>query len=219
MPQPRDRKAARFVEFVDYIYKVMTQPEVEHAPLPAGQAAVAPLRTPRQKYQMLPHARPGGIAGLLELLHDQGGRDDIYRLAEPLAMDVDDLLPIIEAATMLGFAALKEGDVEVTREGAAFAEADILTRKVLFREAALKHIAILQCIESVLRTKSDHSIPEEFFRDILDEHFSQDEVERQFETAMNWGRYAEIFDYDAENGRLVLAEPTSELNHHPPPKV
>ena len=82
---------------------------------------------------------------------------------------------------MLGFATLKEGAVELTREGVAFAEADILTRKVLFREAALKQIKILQCIGSVLRSKSDHSIPEEFFHDILDEHFSQDEVERQFD--------------------------------------
>src|SRR5262252_2112345 len=31
LPQPRDRKSARFVELVDYIYKVMTEPEVEHA--------------------------------------------------------------------------------------------------------------------------------------------------------------------------------------------
>jgi NitT/TauT family transport system ATP-binding protein len=131
-------------------------------------------------------------------------------------MDVDDLLPIIEAATMLGFATLKEGDVEVTPEGVAFAEADILTRKVLFREAVLKHIKILQCIGSVLRSKSDHSIPEEFFHDILDEHFTQEEVERQFETAMNWGRYAEIFDYDAENARLVLSEPSIEQNHQAP---
>ncbi len=59
-------------------------------------------------------------------------------------------------------------------------------------------MTILQCIESVLSAKSDHSIPEEFFHDILDEHFSQDEVERQFETVMNWGRYAEIFDHDAK---------------------
>ena len=211
LPQPRDRKSARFVEYVDYIYQIMTQPAADHI-LPAPEQA-APTRPPKQKYQMLPHARPGGIAGLLELLHDRGGRDDIYRLAEPLAMDVDDLLPIIEAASLLGFATLKEGDVEVTPEGLAFVEADILTRKVLFREAALKHVTILQCIESVLRAKSDHSIPEEFFHDILDEHFSQDEVERQFETAMNWGRYAEIFDYDAENGRLALAEPASEPNH------
>jgi hypothetical protein len=31
-------------------------------------------------------------------------------------------------------------------------------------------------------------------------------VQRQFETAMNWGRYAEIFDYDRESGRLVQTE-------------
>jgi len=55
---------------------------------------------------------------------------------------------------------------------------------------------ILQQIDSVLHAKADRSISEEFFYDILDEHFSQDEVERQFETAMNWGRYAEIFDFD-----------------------
>jgi len=213
LPQPRDRKAPRFVELVDYVYKIMTQPDVEHA-LPAQGQALKSAQGRKEKYQMLPHARPGGIAGLLELLHDRGGREDLYRLAEQLAMDVDELLPIVEAGAMLGFATLKEGDAEITAEGAAFAEADILTRKLLFREAALKHVAILQCIESVLKAKSDHSIPEEFFHDILDEHFSQDEVERQFETAMNWGRYAEIFDHDPEKGRLVLTEPGAESNHH-----
>src|ERR1700689_1283575 len=32
LPQPRDRKTARFVEIVDYVYKIMTQPDVEHTP-------------------------------------------------------------------------------------------------------------------------------------------------------------------------------------------
>ena len=27
---------------------------------------------------------------------------------------------------------------------------------------------------------------------------------------MNWGRYAEIFDYDRANGRLMQAEPSPE---------
>jgi NitT/TauT family transport system ATP-binding protein len=210
---PRDRKSTRFVEFVDYVYKIMTQPDVQPASLIPGQAPTVTARAPRQKYQMLPHARTAGIAGLLEILHDGGGQADLYRLAEKLAMDVDDLLPIVESATLLGFATLSEGDVQITPEGVAFAEADILTRKVLFREAALKHVTILQCIESVLKAKSDHSIPDEFFHDILDEHFSQDEVERQFETAMNWGRYAEIFDHDPQSERLVLTEPLSEPNH------
>jgi len=203
----RDRKDPRFVELVDYVYQVMTQPEVEHA-LPGAQAAPEPQG--RRKYQMLPHARVGGIAGLLELLHDRGGREDLSVLSESFAMDVEDLLPIIEASVLLGYATLKEGEVEITPEGIAFADADIQTRKDLFRRAALKTVMVLQQIENILKAKTDHSIPREFFHDILDEHFSDDEVDRQLDTAMNWGRYAEIFDYDPETERLVLAEPLWE---------
>jgi NitT/TauT family transport system ATP-binding protein len=211
LAHPRDRKSSRFIELVDYIYKIMTQPDLA---LTLPGAAAAAQKPARQKYQMLPHARVGGIAGLLELLHDRGGKEDLYRLADELSLDAEDLLPIVEASAMLGFATLKEGDAEITPEGVRFAEADILARKILFRQAALKHVMILQQIDSVLHAKSDHSISQEFFYDILDEHFSQDEVERQFETAMNWGRYAEIFDFDRESHRLILAEPVGEP--HPP---
>ncbi len=215
LPHPRDRKSSRFVELVDYIYKVMTEPDVAHAlpdpestgeivlP-PGGVKSKAPVRT--SKYQILPHARVGGIAGLIELLHDRGGREDLFRLSEDLVMDVEDLLPILEACQLLGFAWLKEGDVQLSEPGAIFADADIQARKVLFRQAALEHVTILKQIDSILKRKTDHSINDEFFRDILDEHFSTDEVQRQFDTAVNWGRYAEIFDYDRESGRLTQAE-------------
>jgi NitT/TauT family transport system ATP-binding protein len=217
LQHPRDRKSARFIELVDYIYKVMTEPEAEHA-LPDAETTAeiivppggfrkqqAPIRT--AKYQLLPHARVGGIAGLVELLHDRGGREDLFRLAEELIMDVQDLLPILEACVLLGFVLLREGDVQITPPGIRFADADIQQRKVLFREAALENVTILKQIDSVLKRKSDHSISDEFFHDILDEYFAEDEVQRQFETAMNWGRYAEIFDYDRESGRLIQAEP------------
>jgi NitT/TauT family transport system ATP-binding protein len=224
LKHPRERKSARFVELVDYIYKVMTEPEVEHA-LPDAETTAeiilpaaaltpdarkrqeAPLRTAR--YQMLPHARVGGIAGLTELLRDRGGREDLFRLSEELVMDVEDLLPILEACVLLGFAWLKEGDVQITLQGIAFADADIQQRKILFRSAALEHVMILKQIDSILKRKSDHAIADEFFHDILDEHFAEDEVQRQFETAQNWGRYAEIFDYDRASGRLTQAEPPS----------
>ncbi len=213
LTHPRDRKSARFTELVDYIYKIMTEPDVEHAlpdpestgeiVLPPGglKRGESPVKT--SKYQMLPHARVGGIAGLLELLHDRGGREDLFRLSEELIMDVEDLLPILEACQLLGFAWLKQGDVQLSSQGVRFADADIQKRKELFREAALEHVTILKQIDSILKRKSDHSINDEFFRDILDDHFSEDEVQRQFETAVNWGRYAEIFDYDRASGRLV----------------
>lgn len=206
LPRPRDRKGSRFLELVDYIYKVMTQPDIEH-PLPSA---------PKAKYPMLPHARPGGIAGLVELLRDRGGHEDLYRLAEELVMEIDDLLPIVEAATLLGFAKLHEGDVVISPEGQAFAAADILTRKLLFRDAALKNVALLQQVDSTLKAKADHAMGIEFFHDILDEHFSEDEVKRQLETALNWGRYAETFDYDSKTGRLFLPDPTSDHVPAPP---
>ncbi len=202
LPHPRDRKAKSFFEHVDHIYKVLTEPEVEHAPPSFGAAAARK----RVEATALPHARPGGIAGLLEILLDRGGTDDLYHLADELVMEVDDLLPIVDAAVLLDFIHLKEGDVAITPEGRAFAEADILTRKVVFRQAAIGHVPLLQQINNALRAKSDRAMPDDFFYDVLEEHFSEEEAQKQLETAIHWGRYAELFDYDANSGRLFLTE-------------
>jgi NitT/TauT family transport system ATP-binding protein len=198
LSQPRDRGSAEFLLYVDYIYKLMTQPELTAEP-PSRMA-----REAKKNQQMLPHARPGSIAGLVELMNDREDKEDLYRIAEELLMEVDDLLPIVEAAALLSFVRSEHGDIELTPSGRTFAKADIPTRKDLFREAALSHVTILQQIYSALSRKSDHTISLEFFRDVLDEHFSDIEVKRQIETALNWGRYGEIFTYDSENDRLML---------------
>jgi len=201
--QPREHTSAEFLVYVDYIYKLMTQPELEAAPPSTGGP---PAKAPSQ---MLPHARPGGIAGLLEILEDRGGKEDLYHLADELLLDVADLLPTLEAATLLGFVRSDKGDVEITPEGKAFAQADISTRKLLFRQAALAHSNLLQQINQGLKSKSDHAMPLEFFRDLLDEHFSEEEAQKQIETALHWGRYGEIFTYDSESDRLLLQAETS----------
>jgi len=200
---PRDRNAAEFLLYVDYIYKVMTQPELEHA-LPTEAAAHA-----KAAQLLLPHARPGGIAGLIELLADRGGADDLYHVAEELVMEVDDLLPIVEAATVLGFAASHQGDVELTPAGKAFAEADIIARKELFREAALTHVPLLQQMRTALQSKSDGAMPLEFFRDVLEKRVPENEIQSQLDTALYWGRFGEIFTYDAQDDRLHLRPNTT----------
>ncbi len=114
-------------------------------------------------YQMLPHARPGGIAGLLELLLDHNGKDDIYRLADDLAFEIDDLLPIVDAAQLLGFLKVTEGDAEITPTGAEYANSEILRQKELFRTAAMENVLLLRQIVRAIESKSDRSVPEEFF--------------------------------------------------------
>ena len=207
---PRDRKSPAFTQLVDYIYKVLTRPEEAPAEVPDQQAGRRVRDQRQMKYQMLPHARPGGIAGLLELLLDKGGRDDIYRLADDLAFEIDDLFPIVEAAQLLGFLKIEEGDAVITPAGEEYANSEILRQKELFRDAALENVLLLRQIRRALETKSDHTVPEEFFLDMLDEQFSEDECQRQMETTITWGRYAELFDYDASRRRFVRPDALEE---------
>jgi NitT/TauT family transport system ATP-binding protein len=202
LSQPRDRKSAAFTQLVDYIYKVLTRPDV--APSAVPQRAVRDQR--QMHYQMLPHARPGGIAGLLELLIDYNGKADIYRLADDLAFEIDDLLPIVDAAQLLHFLTVEEGDATITPAGREYADSEILRQKDLFRKAAVENVLLLRQITRALDTKSDHTVPEEFFLDMLDEQFSADETLRQLETAISWGRYAELFDFDAGRRRFILPQ-------------
>jgi len=206
LPHPRDRKANSFTAIVDYIYKVLTRPDVVPATEPAHQHPSKPRDQRQMKYETLPHARPGGIAGLLELLIDHQGRADIYRLADDLAFEIDDLFPIVEAAQLLDFLKVEEGDAAITPTGHEYAESEILRQKELFRAAAVGHVLLLRQITRALENKSDHTVPEEFFLDMLDEQFSEEETRRQLETAVTWGRYAELFDFDAARRRFVLPE-------------
>ena len=210
LPQPRDRKSEPFTQLVDYIYKVLTRPDVAPAEAPDQSAGARPRDQRQMNYQMLPHARPGGVAGLLELLLDKGGRDDIYRLADDLAFEIDDLLPIVDAAQLLGFLKIEEGDAAITPSGTEFANSEILRQKELFRDAALENVLLLRQIRRAIESKSDHTVPEEFFLDMLDEQFSEEECVRQMETAVTWGRYAELFDFDAARRRFVLPDSTEE---------
>ena len=210
LPQPRDRKSEPFTQLVDYIYKVLTRPDVTPAEAP-DQFAGPRVRDQRHmKYQMLPHARPGGIAGLLELLIDKGGRDSVARLADDLALELDDLLPIVDAAQLLGFLTIEEGDATITDTGTEFANSEILRQKEVFREAALEHVLLLRQIRRVIDSKSDHTVSEDFFLDMLDEQFSAEESQRQLETAIAWGRHAELFDFDGARRRFVLPDALQE---------
>ncbi|WP_448602806.1 ABC transporter ATP-binding protein [Thermoleptolyngbya sp.] len=216
LPRSHDRTQPRFTALVDYLYTVMTNPDLEVTGEVAAVSAASatPVKGAmdsnglRSPYEMnLPHARVGGISGLLELLVEQpDGQEDLPRLAERLGLTVDDLLPILDAAVLLGFATVAKGDVSLTEMGREFATTTILRSKDLFRQQLLHHVPVFSSICSTLREKQNRSMRADFFLDLWDEHFPHAEAERQFATAVDWGRYAELFEYDADEERLYLPE-------------
>src|SRR5215472_8166083 len=159
LPHPRDRKAPHFVELVDMIYRALTRQE--HAELVgAGPQVSGPAA--KKPYVMLPHTRPGGLAGLLEILVDQGGRADLHVLADELSLEVDALLPTMDTAHLLGMLRVEEGDAVITPEGQAFAQTDIQGRKAIFRKATLANIPLFRQMEQSLKAKADRTLPAEF---------------------------------------------------------
>jgi NitT/TauT family transport system ATP-binding protein len=193
MPRPRDKKGPRFVALVDHIYAVMTNPRAPVRELPSAK---------QDRFPMLPHARVGGISGLLEIINDRGGREDLPKLAESLRLEVDDLLPAVDASAMLGFAEVAHGDVTIAPAGKEFATAGVHRSHQIFKEQLLKNVPFISTVTEAIRQKKDGRIGKEFLLDILDEHFSAAESEKQFQTLVDWGRYAQLFEYDADEERL-----------------
>jgi NitT/TauT family transport system ATP-binding protein len=219
LPRPHDRGSDRFKALVDYIYTVMTNPDAEVTGSVEVVTSTEPVtypsvELPRSPYATpLPHARVGSISGLLELIVEQPeATDDIPRLAERIQLEVDDLLPILDAAVLLSFAEVTQGDVKLTDIGQDFATTTILRSKDLFRQQVLANVPILVSMIQTLREKRNRSMRAGFFIDLLNEYFSDKESERQFATAVDWGRYAELFEYDASEERLYLPEPIAVAN-------
>jgi NitT/TauT family transport system ATP-binding protein len=69
---------------------------------------------------------------LEHLAEEPNNRADLYRLADDLRVDSDDLLLLTEAAELLGFATVSQGDITLTSLGETFADASILARKEIF---------------------------------------------------------------------------------------
>jgi NitT/TauT family transport system ATP-binding protein len=140
--------------------------------------------------------------GLLETMRETPGPDDLYRLAGSLQLELDDLVPLVDAAELLGLVEVQEGDYELTSLGRRMADAEEKERKALFRDR-VRDVPLLHLIVTRLAEREDGQVPREEIRGALHGHFSRKRSERQIDTAIDWGRYAELFDYDADAQHFV----------------
>lgn len=197
----RDRKSASFQALVDQVYKILTNPDLET--LEPQTNLTTAVTNPPNKYQSLPYVRIGSIAGLLELLEDRQN-PDLYRLGQELQLEVDDLLPIVEAAKFMDLIQIREGDLNLKPIALEFIQGNIDQRKQIIRQQLLQHIRLVQQIYALCQSKQNHRIPEDLVLDILNNHFSPKEAQRQLNTAIDWGRYAELYAYDEPSGEIFL---------------
>ena len=153
----------------------------------------------------LPHAGISTIFGLLEVLDDLSGREDIFQLARSLNYELDDLLPVMEAAEILDFVQLEEGDIIMTVLGKEIVDADVDGRKQLLKGRLISR-PIFTEIVAILRDRRDKHQSRGFFLELFEDHFPPEESERQLNTVLDWGRYAELLGYNPDTEELYLSE-------------
>jgi len=184
LPHWRDRRSPQFQQIVERTYALLTGDRARR------------LDHLKQLIPRLPNASVSLLIGLLELLHDRGGEADLAQVGAELHFDVEDLLPAVEAAGLLGFATAQAGDLKLTERGAALAAATVQEKKEIFRARLLDTVAQTREIVDQLNQNEDHRMPAGDVLDELERHFSNEEARRQLQILIGWGRYAEIYAFD-----------------------
>ncbi|MHB8633650.1 MAG: AAA-associated domain-containing protein [Thermoplasmatota archaeon] len=150
----------------------------------------------------LPNATPGQIMGLLEILDDYKGRADAARIAADFDLDLDELLPSVEGAELLGFCSTAHGDVIVTDVGRKMLKASLKVRKTIFREQVLKTVIVQEILLKL--KKAGGRLGRDDLAEILGFKLWTHDVEPALKTLIGWGRQATLFSYDADRRELVL---------------
>jgi NitT/TauT family transport system ATP-binding protein len=214
LDRPRDRGAAEFGALIDAIYQTMTGREKDTAARPPGRPGAGTNGGEPAKRTLagtpLPGASVDGLAGLAEILAQHGNRCDLADLADELGLEVDDLLPLVDALELLGFALVRDGDLMLTPTGCAFAGADVQASKKIFAQAAL-NAPLVHLITTSLQRAGEGSLRAGYFPDLHAPHYTSEQVAQQLETATDWGRYAELYSYDAGPEEYRLDEAAHRL--------
>ncbi len=206
LPHPRDRESSQFRDLVEGIYGAMTA-------RPTGRDA-ARRQAPGIGLR-LPSLSVNALAGLLEELDtleksNANTRISLPELAEDMHFSVDDLFPLIEGVELLGLAQVEDGDIMLLPAGRMFADGSLQERKELFARQLIERVPLVARIRRVLDERFNHHAPESRFLNELEDYLSEDEARRVLDTAIDWGRYAEIYAYDDNAGLFSLDNPEAE---------
>ena len=98
LPHPRSYRHPEFLKMVEQIHDIVAgvhMPDEQAVSGMQGRAACGPVRP-------IPHARSSEILGLLEVLSDNGGEQDLFSIDAQTAHEFGHTIAVVKAAEMLG---------------------------------------------------------------------------------------------------------------------
>lgn len=148
----------------------------------------------------------GQILGLVEAIDEVGGSADAATISQEVEMDIDRLGPIIDAAELLGFVKVEEGDLTITDLSRKVLHANVRERKKIIRDI-IDDVPIFKRVMEMARTVSRPLSRDEVLGAIAAQVGSHN-ADDLFNALIYWGRYTELVSYDSESEELTLRVPS-----------
>ncbi|HMC20002.1 MAG TPA: nitrate/sulfonate/bicarbonate ABC transporter ATP-binding protein [Gemmatimonadales bacterium] len=206
LPYPRQERSPEFEDMVDRLHAILTATLLPE-PAPAAPQRLIPF----------PRVHVSEVTGLLDhLLTRPGGKGPVFELAEDLGVDYDRMSAVVRAAEQLGWVSTPGEVVQLTQTGREVMAMDDAARKDATR-ARLAKQPLFARLMAMLKESEGAVEDEEVLAD-LTIYFPFIPVESLFGTIVEWGRYAELLDHDADAERLSLLglpEGTAEARSEP----
>lgn len=153
-----------------------------------------------------PKCSPSEMTGLLVLLDSHKGSEDVALLADDLDLEIDEILPSLDFAEALDLLKVDDGRATLTETGRRFLSGTIRERKAVVREQ-LGRTTLFRTLMRALDSTPGHRLTDpELMRLVEFTTAPSDEV---VQNIVNWGRYAELFRYDADEHLVVAIRRTT----------
>ena len=199
LPHPREYRHPEFLRMTERIHDVVTGlhlPEEAPATGSSGHVETGPVRP-------VPNVSVGQILGLLEILGDRGGEEDLFRVDALTDYDFGRTIAVVKGAEMLGFVDTPGDLVRLTEAGREISAAPAHEKRVLFRRRLVR-LGLFAAVVKHLAADPDRARTGEEVRELLAQKLPGQSVEDLFRAVVSWGRYGQLLDYDEPADEMTL---------------
>ncbi|HJV36709.1 nitrate/sulfonate/bicarbonate ABC transporter ATP-binding protein [Geomonas sp.] len=199
LPRPRDEESGGVRSLIDSVYGLMTVGSQRH-----GRVSTTEVKL--QLGDRLPEADVARIEGFLEVLVDEpfAGRADLPKIAEETGLSDHELLNVSKALTLLEFAVLEGGDIQLTPLGEHFVRAEQSEQHALFAQRVLDNVPLVAYIRQALERDPSGDLHEDLFLRLLRFTLNEEDAKTALRVAIEWGRFGNLFEYDYTTGIIHL---------------
>jgi NitT/TauT family transport system ATP-binding protein len=196
---PRDPASPQFQQLVAQIHAILTNSVLHDEPSVSEPEIAAAETVEEAAFAPLPSVTMGEIIGLVSMLGTQS--ESLFALSTRLKRDFTTFLSVVKAAELIDLVETPGQTVHLTKPGLAFRNADIKGRKKIMREQLLE-LKIFKHFDERIEAAENKEITEEETLEDLARFLPNERPKVLFKHLVGWGRWAELFTFDAR--RAVL---------------